>query len=61
MKKPVWIGILLFAALMALIVYSMKNTAAHRVQVCMQYNGRTSCSTASGETQDLTLHTAISN
>ena len=41
MKKPVLVGILIFAALIALIVYSTMGMSNHRVEVCMQFNGRT--------------------
>lgn len=61
MKKPVLIGVLIFAALIALIVYSTLGTAANRVEVCMQYDGRTSCRTAAGSTRDFALRTATSN
>ena len=61
MKKPVLVGILIFAALMALIVYSTLNTAAHRVEVCIQFNGRTSCRTTAGATRENALRAAISN
>ena len=61
MKKPVLIGILLFAALIALIAYSTMGTAASRVEVCMQYDNRTACRTASGSTKDFALRTATSN
>jgi len=61
MKKPVLIGILLFAALIALIVYSTLGMAANRVEVCMQFDGRTSCRTAAGSTKDFALRTATSN
>ena len=61
MKKPVLIGILVFAALIGLIIYSTRTTAAHRVEVCIEFKGQTTCKTASGETQELVLHTAISN
>jgi hypothetical protein len=61
MKKPVWIGILLFAALIALIAYSTMGLATHRVEVCMEFNGRTSCRIASGSTEAFALRTATSN
>jgi hypothetical protein len=60
-KKPVLVGILLFVALLALIVYSSMGTASHRVEVCMQFNGRTACRTTSGSTQEFALRTAIQN
>jgi hypothetical protein len=61
MKKPVLVGIVIFAALMALIVYSTRNTAAYRVEVCMEFNGRTSCRTTRGSTREFAMHTAMSN
>jgi len=61
MKKPVWIGILLFAGLLGLIVYSTMGLASHRVEVCMEFNGRTSCRTTSGSTRDFALRTAVTN
>jgi hypothetical protein len=61
MKKPVWIGILLFAGLIALIAYSTMGLATHRVEVCMEFNGRSSCRTTSGSTEAFALRTGISN
>lgn len=61
MKKPVLIGILIFAALIGLMVYSTMGLASHRVEVCMEFNGRTSCRTTSGSTRDFALRTGISN
>jgi hypothetical protein len=61
MKKPVWIGILLFAALIALIAYSTMGVASHRVEVCMEFGNRKSCRTASGSTEAFALRTATSN
>jgi hypothetical protein len=61
MKKPVLIGVLLFAALMALIAYSTMNMASHRVEVCMQFNGSTACRTASASTKDFAYRTAMQN
>jgi hypothetical protein len=60
-KKPVWIGILLFAALMALIAYSTMGTSNYRVEVCMQFQGQMSCRTASGSSEAFALRTATSN
>jgi len=60
-KKPVIIGIIFFLAIIAVIVYSTMNLARYRVEVCMQFNGRTSCRTTSGSTQDFALRTAMQN
>lgn len=61
MKKPVLIGILVGAAFLALIIYSTMSMAGHRVEVCMQFEGRTSCKTTAGQTQDFALRTAKAN
>jgi hypothetical protein len=61
MKKPVLIGILFCAAILALIIYSTMNMATNRVEVCMQFEGRQNCRIASGSTREFALRTAISN
>jgi hypothetical protein len=61
MKKPVIIGIVLVLAIVGFIVYSTMNLAKHRVEVCMQFNGRTSCRTASGASEEFALRTATQN
>jgi hypothetical protein len=61
MKKPVLVGILIVVAILGIIVYSSLNLAAHRVEVCIQFNGRLNCKIASGATQEFAEHTAIDN
>lgn len=61
MKKPVLIAILFAAAILALIVYSTMSMAAHRVEVCVAFNGHTACRTTSGASQEFALRTAIQN
>jgi hypothetical protein len=62
MKKPVLVGILLFAALLGLIVYStMSSLGGQRVEVCMQFSGNSACRTASGSTKEFALRTATTN
>ena len=61
MKKPVLIGIVLFAALVALVFYSTMGMASHRVEVCIEFQGRPACRTASGSTQAFAERTAKSN
>jgi len=60
-KKPVLLGILFVVIVLGVLIYSSMNLAQHRVEVCMNFNGRTSCRTAAGSTQDAALQTAISN
>ncbi|MEO7144196.1 MAG: hypothetical protein ABI165_11930 [Bryobacteraceae bacterium] len=61
MKKPVLIGVLMFAGIIAFIVYSTLSTPRRRVEVCMTFNGRIQCRIASGATQEFALRTAVSN
>ncbi len=61
MKKPVLIGIIFVAVVLGAIIYSSMNLSKYRVEVCMTFNGNSSCRTASGKTQDETLQTAITN
>ena len=61
MKKPVVVGIVIFAALMGLIAYSTMNMAQHRVEVCIEFKGQSDCRIASGSTREFALRKAISN
>lgn len=60
-KKPVLIGVVFLLAVLGVLIYSSMNLAQHRVEVCMTFNGRTSCRTAAGATQETALRTAIDN
>lgn len=61
MKKPVIIGIAFVVVVLAVILYSTMNLAAHRVEVCMQYRGLTNCRIASGSTREFALRSATTN
>ncbi len=61
MKKPVLVGILIVAAILAVIVYSSMNLASKRVEVCMAFNGQTNCRTASGSSEEFAMRSAITN
>ena len=61
MKKAgvaVVIGALLFVLL---VIYSTLNMRKNRVEVCMEYQGRKACRTASGETPDRARRMAVDN
>jgi hypothetical protein len=60
-KKAALIGIVFVLVVIAAIYYSTANLAAHRVEVCMEFKGLTSCRTASGSTEQFALRTATSN
>jgi hypothetical protein len=61
MKKPVLVGILIVAAILGVIIYSSMNLASYRVEVCMDYNGRSNCRTASGSSEEFALRSATTN
>ena len=61
MKKPVLMGILIVAVILGIMVYSSLSLTAHRVEVCIQFNGQTRCKTASGATQIDAIRTATTN
>jgi hypothetical protein len=60
-KKAALIGVIFVLAVIAAIYYSTANLAAHRVEVCMEFKGLTSCRTASGSTEQFALRTATTN
>jgi hypothetical protein len=61
MNKPVVAGILFLLVVLGVIVYSSMNLSQARVEVCMEFNGRTNCATASGQNRDYALRTATAN
>jgi hypothetical protein len=61
MKKPVLIGIVFALLVLAYIVYSSMNLAGHKVEVCITFNGRTNCRTASGASEEYARRTATTN
>lgn len=60
-KKPVLFGVLFVLLVLGGIVYMSTNLSKYKVEVCMSFNGRTSCRTAQGNSQEETLQTAVSN
>jgi hypothetical protein len=61
MNKPVVVGLVIVAVILAVVVYSSLNLAGHRVEACMEYKGNAACRTASGSTEEFARRTAISN
>lgn len=59
-KTGLWIaiGVVVF---MGMVVYSTMGLKRHRVEACMEFNGRTSCRTAAGETPERAKTAAIQN
>jgi hypothetical protein len=57
----VLLGIAGFALFLGVMTYSMLGNRKVRVEVCVAYNGRTNCRTASGPTKDEAVRTATDN
>lgn len=61
MNKTVVIGIVFVLVALGFIVYSSMNMAQYRVEVCMAFQGHKSCRTASADTQDHAMRSAVNN
>ena len=61
MKKTTWLGLLFAALVLGYIFFSSFNRPRVRVQVCMEFKGGRDCRTASAETRENALRTAITN
>ena len=61
MKKPVVAGIIFVLIVLGVIVYSSFNLAKHRLEVCITFNGKTNCKTASAVREEFALQTAVTN
>ena len=61
MKKSVLLGILFLVAFLGIVVYSTMGAGRIRCEVCITYQGRNACRTASARTRDLALRTATEN
>jgi hypothetical protein len=61
MKKPVLYGVIFVLIVLGVIVYSTMTLAQHRVEVCMQFNGKTNCKTASAVSEEFAQQTATAN
>ena len=61
MKKPVLAGIIFVLIVLGVIVYSSFNLAKYRLEVCVEFNGRTNCKTASAVSLEFAQQTATAN
>lgn len=63
--KPRWRAVWLVAAaaviLLLLILYASVGLTRYTCEVCMEFNGRTKCRTASGPTREEAQRTAVDN
>ena len=48
-------------AVVVLIVYSTVHRSRYRVEVCMEYQGRSACKTVSAKSEQAALRSAIEN
>ncbi len=60
-KKLIPVIVIGVLAIVGLMVYSSMNLSSHRVEVCIDFQGRQACKTASGETRENAIRTAASN
>lgn len=61
MNPKVLAGVLGALAFVALLAYMSLGGKKYRVEVCVEYQGRTNCRTAAGPTQQQALRTATEN
>lgn len=59
MNKTTVIGIIFALVVIAVILYSSFSMAQVTVKVCMSFEGRTNCASASGATRDLAMRAAV--
>ena len=59
-KRGLWVA-LFFLALLGYLIWSSLGQRRFRVEVCMDFNSRSSCRTASSATQENALRTATEN
>jgi len=60
-KKSVLLAILFLVAFLGIVVYSTMSAGRIRCEVCVTYQGRNACRTASARTRELALRTATEN
>ena len=52
MKPTVWIGIVFAAVVLGAVAFSTFGTQPYRCRVCISFNGRNDCRTASAKTRE---------
>ena len=58
MSKPVLAAVIFIGLVLAAVVYSSLGLRQYTCEVCMEFQGRTNCATASGTTQEEAQRTA---
>lgn len=58
MSKPIWAAILFLSAVLAVILYLSMSLSQFTCEVCMEFQGRRNCATASGTTKEEAIRVA---
>jgi hypothetical protein len=61
MRKVAWAGFLFAALVIGYVVISSFRPRSFHCQVCMAFQGRRDCRTASADTRENALRTAVTN
>ena len=61
MRKPVLAGVIFVLLVLGVIIYSSFNLAKYRLEVCVNFNGKTNCKTASAVSEEFAQQTATAN
>ncbi len=61
MKKPVVAGVVFVVIVLAVLIYTSFGNQRFRCEVCMAYDGKTSCRIASAATKESALRSASDN
>lgn len=60
-RKLAWLAVAGFLLLAGVMTWMMLSGRRHRVEVCIEYRGRTLCRTAAGPTREEAIRTAADN
>lgn len=58
MSKPVWAACLFVAIVLIAVIYFSMGLRQFTCELCMEFQGRTNCATASGTTREEAVRTA---
>jgi len=61
MKKTVWAGVVFAALVVGYVVFSSFGSHPYKCEVCMVFHGARDCRTASADSREHALRTAITN
>jgi len=61
LKKPVLVAVIFVLVFLGVIIYSTLGLSEHRVEVCVLFNGKQECRTASGPTRKDAQRAATDN